>query len=169
MIEREQTINAIVKRLCYDRPSGKKLYTYDNANGVHNTKMTWILGLPLTRSGNLHLHNNLALARKKSVSLEDTKDKNAPEDADVVTTRKETAVRSIDDDLRLKLKLGQQVFTLRSRFRQSFSQSWLYRLAPYRLRSRTACTPATAVGAGPCQQLQPLLPPTVFVKPAQHQ
>ena len=122
-VEREQTINAIVKRLCYDRPSGKKLYTYDNANGVHNTKMTWILGLPLTHSGNLHLHNSLALARQKTVSLEDTKDKNAPEDADVVTTRKETAVRSIDNDLRLKLKLGLQVFTLRSRFRQSFSQS----------------------------------------------
>ncbi len=117
-IIREDTHNAIVNKLSYDKPSGRKLYTYDNANGNNNTKMKWILGMPLTASSNLFLHNSVTYGIQQKVSLEEKKND------DVITTlKKEATVRSIDDDLRLKWKTGAQVFTLRSRFRQSYTNN----------------------------------------------
>ena len=115
---RENTYNAIVNKLSYDRPSGRKLYTYDNANGNNNTKMKWVLGMPLTSGSNLFLHNDVTYGIQQKVSLEETKD------GDILSTlTKKATVRSIDDDLRLKWKTGEQVFTLRSRFRQSYTNS----------------------------------------------
>ena len=117
-IIREDTHNAIVNKLSYDKPSGRKLYTYDNANGNNNTQMKWILGMPLTTSSNLFLHNSVTYGIQQKVSLEEKKND------DVITTlKKEATVRSIDDDLRLKWKTGAQVFTLRSRFRQSYTNN----------------------------------------------
>lgn len=115
---RENTYNAIVNKLSYDRPSGRKLYTYDNANGNNNTKMRWILGMPLTSGSNLFLHNDVTYGIQQKVSLEETKNE------DILSTlKKKATVRCIDDDLRLKWKTGEQVFTLRSRFRQSYTNS----------------------------------------------
>lgn len=115
---RENTYDAIVSKLSYDRPSGRKLYTYDNANGNNNTKMRWILGMPLTSGSNLFLHNDVTYGIQQKVSLEETKNE------DILSTlKKKATVRSIDDDLRLKWKTGEQVFTLRSRFRQSYTNS----------------------------------------------
>lgn len=116
---RENTYDAIVNKLSYDRPSGRKLYTYDNANGNHNTKMNWILGMPLTSGSNLFLHNSLSYGIQQKVSLEEIKNS----DDDITTLKKEANVRSIDDDLRLKWKTGEQVFTLRSRYRQSYTNN----------------------------------------------
>lgn len=116
---RENTYDAIVNKLSYDRPSGRKLYTYDNANGNHNTKMNWILGMPLTSGSNLFLHNSLSYGIQQKVSLEEIKNS----DDDITTLKKEVNVRSIDDDLRLKWKTGEQVFTLRSRYRQSYTNN----------------------------------------------
>ena len=116
---RENTYDAIVNKLSYDRPSGRKLYTYDNANGNHNTKMNWILGMPLTSGSNLFLHNSLTYGIQQKVSLEEIKNS----DNDITTLKKEANVRSIDDDLRLKWKTGEQVFTLRSRYRQSYTNN----------------------------------------------
>lgn len=116
---RENTYDAIVNKLSYDRPSGRKLYTYDNANGNHNTKMNWILGMPLTSGSNLFLHNSLSYGIQQEVSLEEIKNS----DDDITTLKKEVNVRSIDDDLRLKWKTGEQVFTLRSRYRQSYTNN----------------------------------------------
>ena len=118
-IVREDTHHAIVSKLSYDKPSGRKLYTYDNASGNNNTKMKWILGLPLTSGSNLFLHNSMTYGIQQKVSLEENKD----DDEQIVTLKKSATVRSIDDDLRLKWKTGQQVFTLRSRFRQSYTNS----------------------------------------------
>lgn len=111
----EDSYNAIVNKLAYDRPSGRKLYTYDNANGNNNTKMKWILGMPLTAASNLFIHNSLTYGIQHKVSLED--------DANLATIKKTATVRSIDDDIRLKWKTGNQVFTLRSRFRQSYANN----------------------------------------------
>ena len=119
-IIRENTHNAIVNKLSYDKPSGRKLYTYDNANGNNNTQMKWILGMPLTTGSNLFLHNNMTYGIQQKVSLEETKNDDA---ADIATVKKKATVRSIDDDLRLKWKTGAQVFTLRSRFRQSYTNN----------------------------------------------
>ena len=117
-IIREDTHNAIVNKLSYDKPSGRKLYTYDNANGNNNTQMKWILGMPLTSGSNLFLHNSMTYGIQEKVSLEEKKNE------DVISTlKKEATVRSIDDDLRLKWKTGAQVFTLRSRFRQSYTNN----------------------------------------------
>lgn len=116
---RENTYDAIVNKLSYDRPSGRKLYTYDNANGNHNTKMNWILGMPLTSGSNLFLHNSLSYGIQQKVSLEEIKNS----DDDITTLKKEANVRSIDDDLRLKWKTGEQIFTLRSRYRQSYTNN----------------------------------------------
>lgn len=116
---RENTYDAIVNKLSYDRPSGRKLYTYDNANGNHNTKMNWILGMPLTSGSNLFLHNSLSYGIQQKVSLEEIKNS----DDDITTLKKEANIRSIDDDLRLKWKAGEQVFTLRSRYRQSYTHN----------------------------------------------
>lgn len=118
-IIREDTHNAIVNKLSYDKPSGRKLYTYDNANGNNNTQMKWILGMPLTSGSNLFLHNNMTYGIQQKVSLEENKD----DAADIITLKKKATVRSIDDDLRLKWKTGAQVFTLRSRFRQSYTNN----------------------------------------------
>ncbi len=134
-IIREDTHNAIVNKLSYDKPSGRKLYTYDNANGNNNMQMKWILGMPLTSGANLFLHNNLTYGIQQKVSLEETKNSastinvfedeaSAQEDAtEIITLKKKVAVRSIDDDFRLKWKTGSQVFTLRSRFRQSYTNN----------------------------------------------
>lgn len=116
---RENTYDAIVNKLSYDRPSGRKLYTYDNANGNHNTKMNWILGMPLTSGSNLFLHNSLSYGIQQKVSLEEIKNS----DDDITTLKKEANIRSIEDDLRLKWKTGEQVFTLRSRYRQSYTNN----------------------------------------------
>ena len=116
---RENTYDAIVNKLSYDRLSGRKLYTYDNANGNHNTKMNWILGMPLTSGSNLFLHNSLSYGIQQKVSLEEIKNS----DDDITTLKKEANIRSIDDDLRLKWKTGEQVFTLRSRYRQSYTNN----------------------------------------------
>lgn len=116
---RENTYDAIVNKLSYDRPSGRKLYTYDNANGNHNTKMNWILGMPLTSGSNLFLHNSLSYGIQQKVSLEEIKNS----DDDITTLKKKANVRSIDDDLRLKWKAGEQVFSLRSRYRQSYTNN----------------------------------------------
>lgn len=132
---REDTHNAIVNKLSYDKPSGRKLYTYDNANGNNNMQMKWILGMPLTSGANLFLHNSLTYGIQQKVSLEETKNlasttnvfedgTSAQEDATAfITLKKKVAVRSIDDDFRLKWKTGAQVFTLRSRFRQSYTNN----------------------------------------------
>ncbi len=120
-LEHEQTANAIVTKLCYDRPSGRKLYTYDNANGNRTTKGTWVIGLPLNRRATIFLHNNLSVGLQQKVSLEETKDKNVDDATTVI--RKEATVKSIDNDLRLKFKFGAQILTLRSRFRQSYSSN----------------------------------------------
>ena len=117
-IIREDTHNAIVNKLSYDKPSGRKLYTYDNANGNNNTQMKWILGMPLTSGSNLFLHNSMTYGIQEKVSLEEKKN-----DDVISTLKKEATVRSIDDDLRLKWKTGAQVFTLRSRFRQSYTNN----------------------------------------------
>ncbi len=117
-IVREQTLNAIVNKLSYDKPSGRKLYTYDNANGNNKTTMKWVLGMPLNASSTLFLHNNVAYSIQQKVSLEETKSNEVVE-----TVKKKATVRSIDDDLRLKWKTGAQVFTLRSRFRQSYTRN----------------------------------------------
>ena len=134
-IIREDTHNAIVNKLSYDKPSGRKLYTYDNANGNNNTQMKWILGMPLTSGSNLFLHNSMTYGIQQKVSLEEKKNSTSTasliEDgislqddaADISTLKKEVTVRSIDDDLRLKWKTDAQVFTLRSRFRQSYTNN----------------------------------------------
>lgn len=115
---RVNTYNAIVNKLSYDKPSGRKLYTYDNANGNSNTQMKWILGMPLTSGSCLFLHNSMTYGIQEKVSLEEKKND------DVITTlKKEATVRSIDDDFRLKWKTGAQIFTLRSRFRQSYTNN----------------------------------------------
>ncbi len=116
---RENTYNAIVNKLSYDRPSGRKLYTYDNVNGNNTTKIKWILGMPLTAGSHLFLHNSLTYGIEDKASLEETKN----EQEDISTIKKKTTVRSIDNDLRLKWKTGAQVFTLRSRYRQSYSNN----------------------------------------------
>ena len=95
-IIREDSYNAIANKLAYDRPSGRKLYTYDNANGNNNTKMKWILGMPLTAASNLFIHNSLTYGIQHKVSLED--------DANLATIKKTATVRSIDDDIRLNGK-----------------------------------------------------------------
>ena len=80
--------------------------------------MRWILGMPLTSGSNLFLHNDVTYGIQQKVSLEETKNE------DILSTlKKKATVRSIDDDLRLKWKTGEQVFTLRSRFRQSYTNS----------------------------------------------
>lgn len=115
---RENTYNAIVNKLSYDRPTGRKLYTYDNVNGNNTTKMKWILGMPLTSGSHLFLHNSLTYGLQDKVSLEETKD-----GAEIFTIKKKVKVRSVDDDLRLKWKIGSQAFTIRSRFRQSYTSN----------------------------------------------
>ncbi len=116
---RENTYNAIVNKLSYDRPSGRKLYTYDNANGNNTTQMAWVIGVPLTTGNNLFLHNSVTYGIRHKVSLEETKN----EADDITTLTKKASVRSVDDDLRLKWKTGEQMFTLRSRFRQSYTNN----------------------------------------------
>lgn len=116
---RDNTYDAIVNKLSYDRPSGRKLYTYDNANGNNSTKMKWILGMPLTSGSNLFLHNSVMYGIQQKVSLEETKN----DASEIMTRKKKATVRSIDDDLRLKWKTGEQMFTLRSRFRQSYTNN----------------------------------------------
>lgn len=116
---RDNTYDAIVNKLSYDRPSGRKLYTYDNANGNNSTKMKWVLGMPLTSGSNLFLHNSVMYGIQQKVSLEETK----YDASEIMTRKKKATVRSIDDDLRLKWKTGEQMFTLRSRFRQSYTNN----------------------------------------------
>ncbi len=127
-VEHENYLNAHVTKLCYDRPSGRKLYTYDNASGNNTTKLKWVFGLPLTSGNNLFLHNSITYKLQHKVSLEETADKSSAStdgtaSAVLTDVKKETTVKSIDDDLRLKWKVGAQVFTLRSRFRQSYANN----------------------------------------------
>lgn len=113
-IDRQFTHNAIVNKLCFDRPTGRKLYTYDNINGNNATTVRLTLGIPLNASHTLRLHNLLITSVEHKASLEETA---------TTTVAKDTKVVGIDDDFRLKYNFGKQYITFRTRFRMTESRS----------------------------------------------
>ena len=121
---RENTYNAIVNKLSYDRPSGRKLYTYDNANGNNTTQMAWVIGVPLTTGNNLFLHNSVTYGIRHKVSLEETKN--------------EAEMENGRADVHSAFKVPTVVH----------QQRW-YRVASYRLGGGTAGTSASAVASRP--------------------
>lgn len=114
LLMHKRVSNSIVSRLTYDYQTGTKTYTYDNASGVRSTSAWFTLGLPLNRQTTLYLHNDLETSLNRKVSLEAT--------GSTVNTKK-ADVYAIDDDLRLKWHVANQILTLRTRFQMSYSDN----------------------------------------------